>query len=212
MKKIVLILLLIFPLYIKAEKCDFNKHEEYLKFADHISYDTEYNRETKMFDIIFYNAVDGIYAMINKNKYERNSKDEIVISNIKQGSNLMIYIYGDDGCNSQINNFYIKIPYYNDYYNSDLCKNYKNILTLCSSEFTSTLATKENIKSAIESYETQILSDIQKPEDDVIKRDVVKETMELLQKIVLPILIVIASTLVAISIGSRKFRLVKHGI
>ena len=132
MKKWLIVILLICPVLLKAQ-CNYNKHTEYTNYADLITYETEYSKSESKFTVTFYNVIKGLSFKIGKLTYEPNEKDTIVLDNIEEGKVLDIYIYGNDGCNSQVKNLNVTLPYYNPFYGTEICKGYE-MLTLCSSD------------------------------------------------------------------------------
>ena len=103
MKKLI-ILLLFCPIFISAA-CDRELQSTYISYAKDISYETEYSKSQSRFTVKLYNVIDDMtvkYA--NKNQVINNN--EVVISNIKEGTRMEIYIYGKDGCSEPARTIY----------------------------------------------------------------------------------------------------------
>ena len=212
MKKWLIVILLICPVFLKAE-CSYNKHTEYTNYANLITYESEYSKSDSTFKVTFYNVIKGLTFKIGKLTYTPGENDTIVITDVEEGKTLDIYVYGDDGCKSQVRNINVTTEYYNPYYGTVICKGYEN-LTLCSSNFTATKATKEMIEKTKETYDYIINQDKNEtPEEPVsgIKK-VGTKIWDFFVKYVSKALLVIASSIFSIAYYNNKLRKVEHGI
>lgn len=164
MKKIILCLLLCLPIFINAE-CNRELHKTYISYANDISYDTDYSISQKRYTVTLYNVIDEMNVKYNNRTLTKNN-DEIVISDIKEGTRMEIKIYGDSGCNETVRTIVINQPYYNAYYNSSLCNGYENKITYCTHKFTDIEVTEKLIKAAIKNYEH-----VMEPGDDDLEEE-----------------------------------------
>ena len=209
MKKL-LILIMIFPMIIYAE-CDEAKHKEYEALASNVeSYSESYSKSTKTFEITVYNIFDGLYIKYNKKTYMPNENSEVVISNLKEGTNLLLEVFADDGC-SAIKPINISLKYYNPYYNESICRDYRDKVSGCFSQFTLSEITKDNLEKEIYNYEHRVKYTEKEAEpqvDNSLFTKIKAFVKEWGIKIGLAVLtIIISSTLYNI-----KFRKIKHGI
>jgi hypothetical protein len=212
MKKwLIVVLLVICPVFLRAEKCEYNKHTEYAEFASHITYEYEYSMGEGKFTLKFYNVISGLYFKINKLTYEPDENDVVTISGISEGKALDIYVYGKDGCNAQVHNLNIVLPYYNPYYGTEVCKGYEQ-LTLCSSSFTPTKATKQMIEKTKETYDNVIIQDKDENETAEDKPSIVNKVWNFFVKYVLKVLLVLLSTGLSVLYYNNKLMKVEHGI
>ena len=162
MKKLI-ILLLFCPIFISAA-CDRELQSTYTSYAKDISYETEYSKSQSRFTVKLYNVIDDMtvkYA--NKNQVIINN--EVVISNIKEGTRMEIYIYGKDGCSEPARTIYIDQPYFNEYFGSTICHGYENKITYCTHKFTDIDVTEKLVKTAIENYEHNMVQVVIPPVD-----------------------------------------------
>lgn len=165
MKKILLLVVLLFmPIFIYAE-CNRELHKSYITYANDISYDTEYSLGKERFTVTLYNVIDEMKVVYN-NKHYTAVNNEIVIDNIKQGTRMDIRVFAEDGCNESVRSIVINQPYYNTFYGSSLCNDYVNKITYCTHKFTNTEVTEKLIKTAIENYEHEMVPVEKEPEEE----------------------------------------------
>lgn len=213
MKKAIVILLMLFmiPNVILA-KCDSNKHKEGIESAKNITHDVDYNSSKGKFTLTLYNVDEGMYALYNNVRYNQKN-EKIVISNLSEGTNVTVDVYISDGCDSPIDSIKVPIPYYNLFYGSAKCHDYKNILTMCSSEFTTFKVTSEILDLAINNYNTQR---IEVPVEDKPIEEIEPTFFEKLEDFSntwgLKIALFLSSGMITYIIGSSKLRKVKHGV
>lgn len=208
MKKIVFILLVLFPFVINAE-CDYTKHEEYVKIASNITYDNSYSKSAGMFIVTLYNVFNGMHVKYNGQVYNPNSESEVVINSIPQGQRVILDIYADDGCD-MVRKITIIEPYFNKYYGSKKCVGYENVLTMCSSQFTSSEINDEILNIAIKNHNNTILQETEKEiEQEVGLFTRIKEFM--LNWGIKIVLFVVTSG-ICWAFYTDKFRKIKHGI
>ena len=208
-KKVLLILLLFIPFIVNAD-CNSVKHEEYVGLAPNITYNNNYSKSSSKFNIVIYNIFNGMYATYNKQKYEPNEKNEVTIPDVKQGADVMISIFADDGCD-EIKMITLIEPYFNEYYGSSVCEGYEGKVSLCSSQFTNGPVTKDVIDLAIESYGKSHQS-IPKSKEAPKKETILDRIKEFIQNWGIKIVLVAVTIFVTSTIFSSKFRKIKHGI
>ena len=59
------------------------------------------------------------------------------------GNNSIAKVYGDDGCNNVAGTILINTPYFNKFYDSYECEDYKGKVPYCTKQFTSVNVTKD---------------------------------------------------------------------
>lgn len=210
MKK-VLILLLILPIVINAEECDYSKHQEYLNYANNITYENDFSISDEKFTITINNLISDVYVEYNEKKYSTFKDNTLTLSNILEGSLNEIYVYTKTGCNTPIKSIIINEPYYNQYYKNSICDGYEDKLTLCSSKFSSYPVTKDLVETAIYNYENNIIQDSDEVEEPV-KATFFDKVMDFALDWGIKIVLAIMSTIFSTMYFNSKLRKVKHGI
>lgn len=160
MKKLI-ILLLLCPMFINAA-CDRELQSEYISYAKDISYETEFSKSQNRFTVKLYNVIDDMTVKYS-NKNQLIKDNEVVISNIKEGTRMEIYIYGKDGCSEPARTIYIDQPYFNEYFGSSICHGYEDKITYCTHKFTDIDVTEKLVKTAIENYEHNMVQVVVPP-------------------------------------------------
>ena len=208
-KKILLVLLLLIPMVIFA-KCDEAKHEEYVKLAPNITYDNDYSKSSDTFSLIIYNIFDDMYVTSGQKKYKPDAENKVTVDNIKPGSNVMLDIYANDGCD-QIKSITVLEPYFNPYYGSQDCLGYETKIPVCSAQFTSSVVTKSLVEEAKSNYDNVIHQVVEKEE---VKEDngIIKQVLDFLKNWGIKILLVVVTIFITSSLFGAKFRKIKHGI
>ena len=207
---VVLALLLIFPIFIKAE-CNYNKHTEYMEYANYITYETEYSLGENKFTVKFYNVIKGLTLRIGKVSYTPDDNDVVTIDEIAEGKILDVYIYGNDGCSSQAGNITVTLPYYNPYYGTEICKGYEQ-LNLCASKFTVTKATKDMIEKTKANYDNIIIQRAEVNETEPVIVNVLNKVKDIFVNYVLKVLLAIGSAALTIAYYNNKLIKVEHGV
>lgn len=161
MKKIIVCLLLIMPIFVDAA-CDRELQNTYRTYAKDISYDTEYSKTKNKFTVTLFNVIDEMSVKYNNKVYSINN-NSVVIDNISEGTHMTIEIYGKDGCNEQVRTIFIDQPYYNEYYGSTICHGYVDKITYCTHQFTSVNPTEKLVKGAIQNYEHELNPTVEPP-------------------------------------------------
>ena len=169
-----LLLLLLFPIFINAKECDKAKHQEYVPIAQNISYENDFVKSTKKFEITIYNVFDGLYINYDGKNYSPNSQNEVVISNIAEGKYVVLNIFANDGCEA-LKAISIIEPYYNEFYEKSICNGYKDKIPQCSLQFTSSKVTESNVRKAIKNFDN--------PVDNTPQPDTENEELTMLDKI-----------------------------
>lgn len=160
MKKIwlLLFLLLIFPIKTGAvydvidSRCTNESKLSFRSDASSIVYRlTKVEKNDNVtYTIIFYNIDDDLYITDDKNTKYVDSK----IENVKPGTTMLINIYvaDDNYCGGyKAGTKIIKVPYYNKYYDHELCDGYENYF-LCKEDSNVNNMTEEEFKTKMNAY------------------------------------------------------------
>lgn len=148
-KRIILfIFLLIYFINVDAV-CDNNRFNELKSIAEKVEFKYDYNIDNKSninFTITAMNLNQEVKPLIIKNYYtddyrefKYNSSKQSSLTGFKEGENVKITFkaYTADDCASKtVLTKIIKLPYYNNFYNSDSCKNNRRF-KYCQSELSS---------------------------------------------------------------------------
>lgn len=214
MKKIFVLIFLLIPnvIFAAENECDYSKQVELGKLASNITYETKYNKSDKNFDVTLYNVIDGLYLDYKESIYNGNTNHEVTIQNISQGTTMTIVAKtAITNCDTSLLTIYINLPYYNPYYETEECENYKNKLTVCSSQFLSYEINEDIFKGAIRNYEEKIKNEPQKPQEEV-KKTFLTNIKEFALNWGVKIGLVVLSTAIAIIPFRVIFRKIKHKI
>ena len=150
---ILLVALFIFCPKVEAVVCDNAKMVNYQEIAKNITYTYNFNESNNTFDVTLTN-VDSNFHFINVETNERyeNSGSETTLNNLNQGTSYKLGVYTNDiDCrNSRLYTIYIALPYYNPYYNDELCSGIENY-KYCKKYITFSL-TREQFEERVKSY------------------------------------------------------------
>ena len=209
MKKILLIILVMFPIVINGD-CNYDEVVLAGKLAKEVNYETNYNSNNGKFDITVYNVVDLLYLEYSNKLYYGNSKGEVIIKGVDQGKTISISVKANVAdCNYNLQNKHITLPYYNGYFGSEICEGYE-MLTPCASEFLSYKNNTNIIKSAISNYEGALEPD--KKDEDNKKLTIIEQIIVFGKNWGIKILLALVTTVLSILFFKSYFRKVKHGI
>lgn len=214
-KKLLVLLLLMIPFFVNATdtgvSCDYALFVEYQKASNNITYETSYSMKDKTFTIKFYNVISGIYLDVGSTVKSGNEEGVAVVENIAEGTNLKVSVdTSKTNCAVGLRTLNITLPYYNEFYGSVACEEYKTKLTICSSKFLSYKSTEELLENMIENYNNSIGPDetVAPPKTRTFLDDIKDFTI----KWGIQILLVAISSGVTIVLFNGKLRKIKHGI
>jgi hypothetical protein len=211
MKKIIILLLIIFPITINAATCDSNKHSEYQDYVNYIKMEKEYSSSLGTYTVTLYNVANGLTVVFNNDNYRPDSDSKIVISRVKQGTNTNAKIYGDDGCTNVAGTILINTPYFNKFYGSYECEDYIGKIAYCSSQFTSVKVTQDLLDTAINDY--NMMNNNKKeevPEESILPW--YEKILEAVKIWGIKLALVLISSFGTIMLFNQKFRKLEHGI
>lgn len=134
MIKKILLLMLIFPISVKAA-CTSKELTRLKNFSSNINTYYDYNEQDNKFNVTVYNLSNELKIINenNNNTYQTNDKiGKISIENLNPGDDIKLRAYPKAGeCSEYITRtIYVNLPYYNKYYKDEVCKN--NSSNLCS--------------------------------------------------------------------------------
>lgn len=212
MKKVLLFILMLIPVYINAE-CNNNEIVELGKLASNITYDTEYSKSSSKYKVTFYNVVDDIMLEYDNKEYRPNSNNEVVIDNLEEGITLVVTAYPNDkDCKSSLLTIRVKLQYYNKYYNDSRCKEYTKdgcSTIYCTSQFLDVKPTDELFEGALKNACGEPAIPIENDNNEVTMLD---KIVEFMLDYGIKFLLIAVSLTVSILIFTNKYRKMKHGI
>lgn len=209
-KIIILLLMVMFPNIIFATTCDTKKQVQYQKLAENINYETSYSKSTNKFTIIFYNVVEGLYLSNGSNSYTGNGDNIATVSNIDEGSSIAFAINTiATNCGSILKTINLTLPYYNTFYDTDRCEEYKDKLSICSSQFLTYRPTNELFEMQVKNYGGITPDD---PTPDNPNKTFLDDVIEFMQDWGIQIGIVIVVSVLTIIPFNAKLRKIRHGI
>lgn len=220
-KKIILVLFLVMPILVNAKNtnstsnCDYSIFIEYQKAAMNIEYETSYSVKDKTFSIKFYNIMKGIYLNHDNTIYStsESEENEVVINGLSEGQTIKFAVNSsadNTNCNSSLRILQVTLPFYNTFYGTAKCGEYKNKLTICSSKFLDYKPTEELLDSMIDNYNNTIPTVT--PDDPEVNRTFLDDILDFTVQWGIQILLIVVSSVVTILLFNGKLRKIKHGI
>ena len=209
MKKILLVILMLFPLVLDAE-CTYKEKYELNALASYINYSYDYNRNTELFTITLYN-VDEKVEIRYENAVYYPENGQILIENIAPGSRLSLDVYStiNNECyNEYLRVIYISVPYYNTFYGSILCEGHED-LDICNSEFLGYKISNKTFILLLNNDQFSLKEDEEKVEEEI---DEVwyENVFVFFQDYYIKILVTIVTTVVTVSIYNVLYRKIRH--
>lgn len=153
MKKIILSLILLFPIIAKAQ-CTNKDLTRYKTLAGNMTSYYTYNSENNTFAATIENVHSDLYIRDRtyNNEYRTNQQglNEITLYNLAPGKAVTIKAYPTSGecAGYAVYTMYINVPYYNQYYSDPICNNNDN--QLCSKWANTTAFTYEQFVETVE--------------------------------------------------------------
>lgn len=213
MKKILLFILLLIPVFVNAE-CDNNKIVELGKLAGNITYNTEYSKSSSKYTVTFYNVVEGLYLEYNNKSYLPNDDNEVKISDLRDGISMEVIVYPSNaGCRSSLNTIRFKLKYYNKFYNDPRCEEYikKGCKTVyCSNQFLDVQPTDELFEGALKNTCGDAPIPLPKPAPEEVT--FLDKVLDFMLDYGIKFLLIAISLTVSILVFTNKYRKMKHGI
>ena len=152
------LMLFMFCPKVSAAICDNARFVSYQDKAKNITYSYDYVDESNTFNITLTNVSSDFYLLdLNSNVTYPYTSDEMVLSGMTPGKTykLAIYTENDIYCSDKrIYTLYIKLPYYNPYYNDELCSDIKEF-QFCK-KFITKMITYDEFKEKVNTYKNQI--------------------------------------------------------
>lgn len=153
---IFLLLFIIIPFKVNAE-CSEEEKIRISKLANNITSSIEYNEETNSFTVTFLNLTGGFLIEDDNTKLNYQSDFELNINDLKSG-NHKFNIYDISGCyQNEVLTKNIKIPFYNQYYNSKECNDFQEY-TYCSKWLQDNI-TYNTWKKKVDSYKKNVVEE-----------------------------------------------------
>ena len=212
MKKILLFVLLLVPVFVYAD-CDNEKIVTLGKFASNIKYETEYSKSSGKYTVTFYNVVDGIYLEYNNQSYYRNEDNEVKISGLDDGITLDVVAYPSGlGCRSSLITFNIKLKYYNTFYNDSRCKKYIEEgckVVYCTSQFLEVEPTEDLFTGAIKNTCGEPAIPLPEPEPEPT---FFEKVLDFMLDYGIKFILIAGSLTGSILFFTNRYRKMKHGI
>ena len=166
---IFLLLLLLLPVAVNAYECNDNEIARLRKVASNVtaSYDYQEANNNVTFSVTLTNLTNDVYIIdsVTGASYYYNGNNEITINGYAAGTKIKYYIYPTkQNCmESYLNVRYVNLPYYNQYYNSEVCINNTN--QLCNKWRKTTLSYEEFVKRIKENNNDGQQEEIQNNEE-----------------------------------------------
>lgn len=212
MKRILIGLLILFPMFVKAATCDYSKLNEYNRLSSNVDYEVTRDNNSNKYKITIINVYNNMYAKYKGITHTPDSNNEIIISNIEEGENISVQLYAPlSDCDSYLKTINVPTQYYNRMYNDSRCIKYRTILNICKYEYLSYKTNDTLLSSAIKNYENSYTEPEEKVEE-VKEKTLLESIGEFMINWGIQIILVVISSIITISIFKVKYRKVKHGI
>ena len=174
MKRIILVLLLLISINVSADSCDRVELNRLKKEASKITYSYEFREQKNddgiviggTFDIILDNISEEVKPMIiyswigmSFDEFKRDENGTAKSSDFKpegyapgESVKITVKAYVDNDCIAKdLTIKTIKLPYFNEFINSEECKTYPGF-RLCKNRFSSTRITERQFKAELDKY------------------------------------------------------------
>lgn len=214
MKKLILFLFvfLIFSIKVNAQ-CTSEELNSLMKEVSQVTVNYTYNEKTNKFKIDVEGLSSNIYISIaNKGTLIWNMDNKITMDGFNPGETYVLeFVSGiTSSCYFKtLTSKSITLPFFNQYYKDELCKNYENY-DLCKKFVYYRVNSYEEFKLRLNSYIKGLKKEelpIEKPKDKE-KKDLFIETLKFLEKyylfIAIPIIVGGLTTIIIIKIKERK--------
>lgn len=193
--------------------CEYSKISRLKSIVSNInlSYDYYTYNDKVYFTVTMNNVVPGIYFVDSKTgkkyNYSNSTDGEIIITGYSGEGGIYKFYSDVSECNGvKLGNKYYSFPYYNSYYNSDIClKN--SAYSLCQ-KWTKVLISYDELEKKINEYNEQKLK-IENTEENIVvyKKTILDHIVEFYVKYYYIILIgIILICVTAMIINKRKNR------
>lgn len=155
--------------------------------------------ENVTYTAYFYNVSDSIYLKDSNNTIYTNLK----IENLKPGSRISVNVYASNKtyCEGyKSSTIIINVPYYNPYFDSELCSGYENY-SLCKEHVSVTL-TKEEFIEKLNKYKKSL----EKEEEEIVEEPIIEDENNIIDFMleyrytILIIITLIVSTIIIIKL------------
>ena len=170
--KLFFIVVMMIPVTIKAA-CTNQELARFKTLASNVDTYYEFDEITQQMNLTIYNLSNELRILINSKIYstDQSPLGETKINNLSPGQTIKLYIYPKNGECKQygLKTMYANLPYYNKYYNNEVCIN--NNHTLCSKWANTTSYTYEQFVEKIK-RETQIEEQEKAPEAEMKKNGI----------------------------------------
>lgn len=169
--KRIILLTLIIPISVKAN-CSNQELTRYKSLASNINNYYDYDETSNKFNITAYNLSNEL-RIINKSdesSYETNDQfGEINIGNLNPGNTVTLGVYPkNDNCKDyRVYTIYVNLPYYNQYYNDEVCINNNN--QLCSKWVNTSKFSHEEFINRVKQEKSGQQEEIKEPEEEMKK-------------------------------------------
>lgn len=113
--KILFVLLMLFPVLVSADECDYNKLSKATKLMQEVKYEVNYNEKKGTFSSTFYNVDDLLSLEYSDDIYFGDDNNKVIINGLKEGSNIKVIVRTNvSGCSSNSTVKYINVPNVNN--------------------------------------------------------------------------------------------------
>lgn len=212
MKKVIVFALLFFSFMGSLNAfCDYSRQKEYNVLAGYVSYKVEHNESNNTFRIKVFNLADPLVVEYNGTKYSKTD-GESYISGLSEGTQVTLSVQTTDSecVEKKLRSLYVSIPYVNTYYNSNECKGHEDLL-VCTSKFLDYKITRASFISMLEN--SSINNSGKKVESEKeVEPSTLETIISTISEYIVPVILVVLSSLISTLIFLPIYRKVKYGM
>ena len=154
---LLLLIILLGNIKVYAESCDSDDIQRLKVLAENVevSYEKDENavlnglKVNNVYSVYFNNMTDEMYVVDSKKgiNYDTITDGVLRIDGVNNNGKSIKYKIYSKNCNKSLRSLYVRLPFYNVYYNEEICKDYKD-LDFCQ-EYTTEVYTYGYIENAI---------------------------------------------------------------
>lgn len=163
------ILLFMVSFNVKAAVCNNNDKVRYQEMAKNITYSYEYNDANNTFNLIFTNISEELYLenLETEERYNYQGPELRIVNLIPGNSYKYNVSTGNVDClNEDLYTVYVTLPYYNSFYNNELCNGIENY-KYCKKFINKSVTYEEFVKNVTD-YKNSLANNLEEnPENNV---------------------------------------------
>lgn len=214
MKKVLFLLICFsFGLNILNAECNYKELKNLNTLASYVETTYRYNEDSKNFTLVINNVPSTLLVVINLQTYMPEN-NVVTIPGINFGDNIKIYV--NSSSEASCVNEYLRVinmmfPYLNPYYKDVKCVGHEN-LEVCSNRFLNYKISSNTFNKLIEDDFKNSVNKVKDDEEVLEKLSIWEIIWKYFKIIGIPVLLILGTSIITMSICSVIYRKVKHGL